>query len=51
MRGYIEEWLERQLKQAADERQQAVASIPAAMENILETAVIGDINEMTVARK
>jgi hypothetical protein len=42
MRGYIEEWLERQLKQAADERQQAV---------VLETAVVGDINETTATSK
>jgi hypothetical protein len=51
MRGYIEEWLERQLKQATDERQQAVANIPAVVEDILETAVVSDINEMTVTRK
>jgi hypothetical protein len=51
MRSYIEEWLERQLKQATDERQQAVASIPAAVEDILETPVVDDINETTTARK
>jgi hypothetical protein len=51
MRGYIEEWLERQLKHAVDERQQAIASIPAALEDILETAVVGDINEMTATNK
>jgi hypothetical protein len=51
MRSYIEEWLERKLKQAADERQQAVALIPAVVEDILETAVVGDINEMTTVRK
>jgi hypothetical protein len=51
MRSYIEEWVEGQLKQAANERQQAVPGIPTVMENILETAIIADINEMTVARK
>jgi hypothetical protein len=51
MRAYIEEWVERQLKQAANERQQAVASIPAAVENILETAVVADINERAAASK
>jgi hypothetical protein len=51
MRGYIEYWLERQLKQDVDKRQQAVASIPAAVEDILETTVVGDINKMTTARK
>jgi hypothetical protein len=34
MRGYIEYLLERQLKQDVDKRQQAVASIPAAVEDI-----------------
>ena len=51
MRRYIEEWLERRLKQADDERQQAVANIPAAIKDILKTAVIGDINEKTASRK
>jgi hypothetical protein len=51
MRGYIEYWLERQLKQDVDKRQQAVASISAAVEDILETTVIGDINKMTTASK
>jgi hypothetical protein len=35
MRVYIEEWVERQLKQAANKRQEAVANIPTAFENIL----------------
>jgi hypothetical protein len=51
MRSYIEEWLERELKQAADERQQAVARIPATVDDINETTAVGDINEMTAARK
>jgi hypothetical protein len=51
MRSYNEEWLERQLKQVAKERQQAVAIIPAVVEDILETAVVSDINEMIAARK
>jgi hypothetical protein len=51
MRGYIEEWIERQLKQAVDKRQQAVASIPTAVEDILETAVVSNINETTTAIK
>jgi hypothetical protein len=51
MRGYIEEWLERQLKQATNKRQQAVANIPTTIEDILQTAVVGDINEPTIARK
>jgi hypothetical protein len=51
MRSYIEEWVERQLKQAANERQQAVPDIPTAVENILETAIVADINETTAARK
>jgi hypothetical protein len=51
MRAYIEEWVERKLKQAANERQQAVASIPTALENILETAVVADINEREAASK
>jgi hypothetical protein len=42
MRSYIKEWLERELKQATDERQQAIATIPA---------VVNDINETTSARK
>jgi hypothetical protein len=41
-RIYIEEWLERELKQAADERQWAVNMIPTS---------IDDINEMTTTRK
>jgi hypothetical protein len=51
MIGYIEYWLERQLKQDDEKRQRAIASIPAAVEDILETTVIGDINKMTTARK
>jgi hypothetical protein len=51
MRRYIEEWVERQLKQAANERQQAVLIIPTAVENILETAIVADINETTAASK
>jgi hypothetical protein len=51
LRAYIEEWVKRQLKQAANERQQTVANIPVAVENILETAVIVDINERATARK
>jgi hypothetical protein len=42
MRRYIEEWLERELKQVVDERQQTIATIPAA---------IDDINEKPSARK
>ena len=44
MRSYIEEWLERQLKQAADERQHAIVNIPTVVEDILETTVVDDIN-------
>jgi hypothetical protein len=51
MIGYIEYWLEKQLKQDDEKRQQGVASIPAAVEDILETTVVGDINKMTTARK
>jgi hypothetical protein len=51
MRGYIEYWLERQLKQDVDKRQHAVTSIPAVVEDILETTVVGDINKMTIASK
>jgi len=51
MRGYIEYWLGRQLKQDVEKRQHAVASIPTAMEDILETTVIGDINKITTASK
>jgi hypothetical protein len=51
MRYYIEEWVERQLKEAANEKQQAVANIPAVVENILETTFITDINERESARK
>ena len=36
MRSYIEEWLESQLNQAADERQHAVSTIPAVVDNINE---------------
>jgi hypothetical protein len=39
------------LKQDVDKRQQAVASIPVAMEDILETTVVGDIKKMTTASK
>jgi hypothetical protein len=42
MRSYIEEWLERELNQAVDERKQVVATIPT---------VIDDINETEAARK
>ena len=42
MRSYIEEWLERELKHVVDERQQAVATILVA---------IDDINEKASARK
>jgi hypothetical protein len=51
MRSYIEEWVERQLKQTANERQQVVPDIPTAVENILETAVVVDINETTATSK
>jgi hypothetical protein len=51
MRGYIEDCLKRQLKQYVDKRKQAIANIPAAVEEILETAVISDINETTTPRK
>jgi hypothetical protein len=51
MRAYIEEWVERQLKQVTNERQQVVARIPAAVENILETAIVPDINERAAASK
>jgi hypothetical protein len=51
MRSYIEEWLERKLKQVAKERQQEVAIIPAVIKDILETAVISEINETIAARK
>jgi hypothetical protein len=51
MRIYIEEWLKRQLKQAADESQQAVVSIPVVVEDILESAVVDDINETATASK
>jgi hypothetical protein len=51
MRSYIQEWLERQLKQAVDERQQAVVRIPAAIDDIIETVVVGDINETIAASK
>jgi len=51
MRSYIQEWLERQLKQAIDERQQEVARIPAAVNDIIETVSVDDINETTSIRK
>jgi hypothetical protein len=51
MRCYIEEWLERQLKQATDKGQHAVANISIVMEDILETVVVDNINEMTATRK
>jgi hypothetical protein len=51
MKGYIEYWLERKLKQDVGKRQQAVANIPAAMEDILETTVVSDINKMKTASK
>jgi hypothetical protein len=51
MRTYIKEWLERELKQAIDERQQAVARIPAVVNDIIETTVVDDINETPAARK
>jgi hypothetical protein len=51
MRVYIEEWVKRQLKQAANERQQIVASIPTALKNILETTVVADINERAATNK
>jgi hypothetical protein len=51
MRAYNEEWVERKLKQVTNERQQAVSSILAVMENILETAVIAKINEREATSK
>jgi hypothetical protein len=42
MRSYIEEWLERELEQATNKRQHAVATIPA---------VVDDIDETEAARK
>jgi hypothetical protein len=51
MRAYIEEWVEIQLKQVANERQQTVANILAAVENILETVVVADIIERATANK
>jgi hypothetical protein len=36
MRSYIEEWLERELKQLADKRQQTVSMIPVVINNINE---------------
>jgi hypothetical protein len=38
LRSYIEEWLERELKQVADERQQAVATIPVVVDDINKKA-------------
>jgi hypothetical protein len=51
MRSCIEEWLERELKHAADERQQAVARIPIVVDDINEITAVDDINETTAARK
>ena len=51
MRSYIQEWLERQLKQVTDERQHVVANIPTIVQVIFEIAVVDDINEMTTKRK
>jgi hypothetical protein len=51
MKSYIQEWLERQLKQATDERQQAIAKIPATIDDIIETTVVDDINEMAAGSK
>ena len=51
MRAYIEEWVERQLKQATNKTQQAVCRILAVVEDILEIAVVDDINETVAARK
>ena len=51
MKGYIEYWLEKQLKQDDEKRQQAVARILAVFDDIIETVVVGDINEMTTTRK
>jgi hypothetical protein len=42
LRSYIEEWVERELKQVADERQQAVGTIPV---------VVDDNNKKASARK
>jgi hypothetical protein len=39
------------LKQVTNERQQAVPGIPTVVENILETAIVIDINEMAAASK
>jgi hypothetical protein len=38
MRSYIEEWLEKELKQAVDERKQVVSMIPVAVDDINEKA-------------
>jgi hypothetical protein len=51
MRIYIEEWHETKLKQVVDERQQTVSRIPAAVNDITETAVVDNINETTTAIK
>jgi len=51
IRSYNEEWFQRKLKQVAKERQQEVAIIPAVIKDILETAVISEINETIAARK
>ena len=51
MRIYIEEWLERELKQTANKRKQAVVRIPAAIDNIIETTVVDDINETIAISK
>lgn len=51
MRSYIEEWREMQLKQVDDERQKAVVRIPTVVDDIIETAVVSDINEVEATRK
>jgi hypothetical protein len=51
MRSYIEECVERKLKHATNERQRAVPRIPTTVENILETAIVADINETIATRK
>jgi len=38
MKSYIKEWLERELKQVVEERQHAVATIPAVVDDINENA-------------
>jgi hypothetical protein len=39
MRSYIEEWIERELKQVADKRKQTVSTIPAVVDDINENAL------------